>query len=413
VPKLLRRTARLLNQNLVWVTGLLEDFSNIVSENRIERGVEHHPISDLFPMMESPEFDALAADIKTRGQLRAIVTLDGKILDGRNRYRACLQANIPPRIEHYIGNDPLNYVVSSNLHRRHLDASQRAMIAARLETMRRGRPRKDANLHVSRDGIAQTLGVSPRSVADAVIVRKQGTPELIKAVDGGKIPVSVAAKVAALPTAEQAKAVAEPTRAKYITKAVRRAARELQLADATKRISTALGTKRYGVLYADPPTRFEPWSSETGMDRAADNHYPTMTEEELFAWVQELPAAENCALFLWRTGAMAHVMHRIMDTAGFTYRAECIWVKNKIGTGYWFRSQHEVLMLGVRGKISAPAPGTQLPSVIHAPVGRHSEKPDVFAEMIGRMFPNVPKLEMFARRCRAGWDVWGNECPMR
>jgi N6-adenosine-specific RNA methylase IME4 len=323
---------------------------------------------------------------------------------------------LPPRIEHYAGRDPLGYVTSSNLHRRHLDESQRAMIAARLETMRHGGARRgnqDANLHLERKDAARLLGVSPRSIASAASVRRNGSHDLIAAVEGGKIPVSVAVKVAALPTAEQAKAVAEPARAKHITKAMQRAERELELADTTKAAWGALGAKKYGVLYADLPLRFEPWSRETGMDRAADNHYPTMTDEELHAWARELPAAENCALFLWRTGAMAHIVHKIMDAAGFRYRAECVWVKDKTGTGYWFRSKHEVLMLGVRGNVPAPAPGTQFPSVIDAPVGLHSEKPDEFAEMIERMFPNVPKLEMFARHPRLGWDVWGNECSQQ
>ena len=84
-------------------------------------------------------------------------------------------------------------------------------------------------------------------------------------------------------------------------------------------------------------------------------------------------------------------------------------MKNHIGTGYWFRNKHEILMLGVRGNVLAPAPGTQLPSVIVAPVGKHSEKPEVFAETIERYFPNAPRLELFARRRRPGWDVWGAE----
>ena len=67
------------------------------------------------------------------------------------------------------------------------------------------------------------------------------------------------------------------------------------------------------------------------------------------------------------------------------------------------------LLVGVRGDVPAPAPGTQPPQVMTLPRGRHSEKPAAFAEMIGRMFPTVPKIEMFAGGQRAGWDVWGNE----
>jgi N6-adenosine-specific RNA methylase IME4 len=178
---------------------------------------------------------------------------------------------------------------------------------------------------------------------------------------------------------------------------------------------TALGTEirqfapsTYGVIYADPPWRFEPWSRETGMDRAADNHYPTMT----IGLLQDLavPAARNCVLFLWVTVPMLRYGHEVMDAWGFDYRSHCVWRKDRPGTGYWFINEHEPLLVGVKGDIPAPAPGTQFRSVIDAPVGRHSEKPAVFAEMIERHYPTLPRLEMFARGpVRPGWDVWGNE----
>jgi N6-adenosine-specific RNA methylase IME4 len=167
--------------------------------------------------------------------------------------------------------------------------------------------------------------------------------------------------------------------------------------------------QRYGVIYADPPWQFEPRSRITGMDRAADNHYPTMTLDEIKAL--DVPAAPDCALFLWSTAPMRKQAMEVMEAWGFEHRSEIVWVKDRVGTGYWFRNKHETLLLGVRGDVPAPVPGTQLPSVIEAPVGQHSQKPEVFAAGIERMFPDVLKLEMFARTARPGWDVWGNEAP--
>jgi N6-adenosine-specific RNA methylase IME4 len=86
-----------------------------------------------------------------------------------------------------------------------------------------------------------------------------------------------------------------------------------------------------------------------------------------------------------------------------------VWMKDKLGLGHWARNQHEPLLIGSRGTIPAPAPGDQLPSVLFAPRGKHSEKPAEFAAMIERLYPLTPKLEMFARGPRPGWDVWGNE----
>ena len=89
-----------------------------------------------------------------------------------------------------------------------------------------------------------------------------------------------------------------------------------------------------------------------------------------------------------------------MEAWGFHYRIIASGYKDREGTGYWFRNKHELLLLGIKGNVPAPAPGTQFPSVIEARVGEHSEKPECFAEMIEEMFPSVRPLEMFARKER-------------
>lgn len=190
-------------------------------------------------------------------------------------------------------------------------------------------------------------------------------------------------------------------------KQIRRETRETEMAEATQQASAQLGRKLYSVIYADPPWRFEPRSRDSGMDRAADNHYATMTTQEICNI--KVPAARDCVLFLWRTAPMARDAHAVMDAWGFDYRTEFIWYKPHAGTGYWNRNRHETLMVGVRGSPPAPAPGEQFESVIEAKLGRHSQKPAVFIEMIDEMYPHQRGLEMFSRNGYAGWDVHGNE----
>jgi N6-adenosine-specific RNA methylase IME4 len=209
--------------------------------------------------------------------------------------------------------------------------------------------------------------------------------------------------------AETSNTASRPPESKQAEKRLRRESRERELAAATAAASQKLGEKLYGCIYADPPWQFEPYSRETGMDRAADNHYPTMPTAAIKAL--QLPAAANCVLFLWATVPMLPQALEVMAAWNFTYKSAIAWVKDKAGTGYWVCGQCELLLIGTRGTVPAPTPGEQPPQIIEAARGRHSEKPDVFAEHIERLFPNVPKLEMFARGARRGWDVWGNEAP--
>lgn len=99
-----------------------------------------------------------------------------------------------------------------------------------------------------------------------------------------------------------------------------------------------------------------------------------------------------------------------MEAWGFEYRANEVWVKPSIGMGVWTRNRHELLLIGRRGKASPPEPKARLDSVIEARRGRHSEKPACVYERLERLYPQLSKLELFARgKVRPGWTAWGNE----
>ena len=172
--------------------------------------------------------------------------------------------------------------------------------------------------------------------------------------------------------------------------------------------------KRYGVIYADPPWRFEVYSEDTGQKRAAEAHYPTMSSESIAQIPVDSIADEDCVLFMWTTSPTMPEAFGLLKEWGFAYRSQCIWAKDKIGLGFWFRNQHEILIVAIKGKVPAPAHGAQWPSLIQAARGKHSEKPAVFYELIEAYFPTLPKIELFARgKARGGWDAWGNEVDPR
>jgi ParB-like chromosome segregation protein Spo0J len=170
--------------------------------------LEAHPLADLFPSIEGNEFSALVEDVRTNGLLDPIVLHEGMILDGRNRYRAATEAKVKVRTIDFDGPDPLAFVISKNLKRRHLSESQRAMVADKIATIRQGE-RTDlepfANLRkVDQADAAKLLNVGKRSIEHARKVRTKGTAKLAKAVEDGKLSVSKAAALAFLyPEAEK------------------------------------------------------------------------------------------------------------------------------------------------------------------------------------------------------------------
>jgi len=160
-----------------------------------------HELCTIFPPIDIEGFDSLLDDIKENGLLEPIVIYEGKILDGRNRYQICLILGIEPETVEYDGNDPLAFVLSKNLHRRHLNESQRAMVASKLATLPHGTNRYtkvDAQIcasKMSQPEASAALNVSRRSTQTATKVRSEAIPEVVEQVEGGNMTLNEAAKL--------------------------------------------------------------------------------------------------------------------------------------------------------------------------------------------------------------------------
>lgn len=159
-----------------------------------------HPVAELFPLMSKDEFRGLVEDIRLHGQHESAVLWQGQLIDGRNRVRACQELGIEPKYcELDDDTDPVAWVVSSNLHRRHLSTSQRSMVASKLATLKNGsnQHKKEGgqNCPPSIDDAATMLNVSPRSVKTAKQVQEHGSDSVKQAVEQGTIPVSLAANL--------------------------------------------------------------------------------------------------------------------------------------------------------------------------------------------------------------------------
>jgi N6-adenosine-specific RNA methylase IME4 len=276
------------------------------------------------------------------------------------------------------------------------------MIAAQKETV--GLATGAAGIGRSASAVPEEYRTQPPTLAEAGIDKKLSARAQKLA---SLLPEEFAQRLASAKK-EAVASIEMPFAARAAEKKQRRAEREVELGAKI----TALPTRKFGVILADPEWKFETWS-QTGLTAAsADNHYPCSPLAEIKARDVPSIAADDSVLFLWATVPMLPHALEVMSAWSFTYKSHVAWVKNKAGTGYWFRNRHELLLVGTRGHVPAPAPGTQFDSAFEAPVREHSRKPDVAYEMIEAMFPSLPKIELNARAEREGWSSWGNQAPV-
>jgi len=171
-----------------------------------------------------------------------------------------------------------------------------------------------------------------------------------------------------------------------------------------------IASRRYSVIYADPPWRYRSKNHGRG---GAEDHYPTMALDEIKA--VRLPAASDCALFLWATMPLLPDALAVIKAWEFTYKTVAFcWVKQNMsglglftGLGAWTRANSELCLLATRGRPQRLS--RRVHSVVVSPRQRHSQKPDEVRRRIVDLMGDVPRLEMFARSRTRGWDVWGNE----
>jgi N6-adenosine-specific RNA methylase IME4 len=168
-------------------------------------------------------------------------------------------------------------------------------------------------------------------------------------------------------------------------------------------------TEPFRTLVVDCPWRFG--DSLPGPKRGASSHYGCLDVAELKAFPLP-PIADDAVCFFWRVAAMGEEGYAVLRAWGFVPKAELVWVKRTkhgkrhIGMGHYVRAEHEVCLIGTRGRPEMLSKSVR--STFEAPVGRHSEKPDAFYRIVERLAP-APRVELFGRRLRPGWTVLGND----
>ncbi len=173
--------------------------------------------------------------------------------------------------------------------------------------------------------------------------------------------------------------------------------------------------KRYNIIYADPPWKYNARKNKSTFGGGAYKRYPLMSFDAIKALDIKSIAADNCVLLLWTTFPLLDQQLPIFKAWGFKYKTVGFnWVKqNKcndklfFGTGYYAKSNSEICLLGMKGRLKPVS--NKVSSIVISHRREHSQKPDEVRDRIVELFGDLPRIELFARTQTPGWDVWGNE----
>jgi len=345
--------------------------------------MEYHEYANLFPMMNKDEIAILCDDMRASGYDTAcpIVLYSGKILDGRNRQLAADTVGVTANYITFEGTDQeaLEFVIRHNLHRRHLNESQRAVIASKLANMPKHIHKTDMQICISQPEAAAMMNVSPRTVATVKAVERDA-PEYIPLIESGEMTVN--------------RAQTEMKRTKIIEK--------LKDIEAVEAKSIA---GLFDVITIDPPWQMEKIERYVAPNQVAFD-YPTMALEEIKAL--QLPCADNCHVWLWTTHKYLPFAFDILKEWGLKYVCTFVWHKPGGFQPFGLPQYNSEFCLYARKGTPIFTETKQFNTCFQAPRGAHSEKPNEFYDMIRRVTAGR-RLDMFNRRKIEGFETWGNE----
>jgi len=186
------------------------------------------------------------------------------------------------------------------------------------------------------------------------------------------------------------------------------------------KLKMKLPNKKYKIIYADPPWKYETWTelkTEKLRKKCGSLCYDSMSIKDICDLPINKIADEECILFLWITMPKLNEVFKVIESWGFIYKTVAFtWVKtNKkkgniySGLGHWTLANPELCLLCTHKKF--PKRINLVKQLVFAPKGIHSRKPEIIRNKIVELVGDLPRIELFARERVEGWDAWGNEVP--
>lgn len=251
---------------------------------------------------------------------------------------------------------------------------------------------------------SKQIGISERTIKEDIQIFENITPEIREEIKKQEINKKDALKLARLEDKEKQKKVVEKIKKKE-AKRVRDALVKIREEENENKPKPEIPKGEFELIYADPPWRYNFTESPT---RSIEKEYSTMTLDEIKKL--EIPSSKDCILFLWCPAPKLYPEGmEVIKAWGFEYKTCMVWVKDRIGMGYYARNRHEFLLIATKGSPGTPKPKNRPDSIINAKRGKHSKKPEITYKLIEQMYPKKKKIELFARNERKNWNSWGNE----
>ncbi|MCZ6692151.1 MAG: MT-A70 family methyltransferase [Planctomycetota bacterium] len=413
-----------------------------------KRELKSHPLSMIFPLPSDEEIAAMGEDVWVNDLLEPITLYQGKILDGRSRQlgqdRRPKKKRHELRYENYKGKDPLGFVISKNLRRRHLSESQRAMVAARISNLRRGRPLRRTNVTrvtISQDDAGRTTGVSRMSVNRAKKVLEKGIKKLQQAVERGEVPVSEAANLAeedqrtqerimsiiekgeapnvrgARKVLEGEAALAEWEETELPDDELEAAAKEVQSGklSSLEDLRTPELKGRFRCILYNPP--WDLWWK--GLFRQTDD--PLQRDAALRELcgipISHLGHPDGYVVWAWfpwpmiREGEVSTFLYEW----GVTWATEYVWPKkrpSKADRGSRGVACSEVLVLAVSERGTTRLHPEVKQEFLTTDAGSSGNRPEESYQNMQR-FSRDPRIELYGTHPRKGWTTWAPEMDRR
>lgn len=348
------------------------------------------------PPLADEEFRLLEASILSEGCRDPLVTWNGTIIDGHNRYAICQKHGIEchaVEMEFANAEEAMDWMDANQLGRRNLTADQRSLLRGRrYNRTKNPQGGTGANQHKSRnDKVAPLLNTA------ATLAEQHGVSERTIIRDGKK---AEAIEQLAKTKPESAQAVVDGK------KKFNEVAREIKLESVKE--SAKLPDAKYRVIYADPPWKYGDQLTEAY--GAVKYHYPAMTIKEMCAMPVSELTEPDAVLFIWVTSPLLEECFPIIKAWGFKYKTSFVWDKVKHNMGHYNSVRHELLLICTKGSCMPDA--KELIDSVQSieRTKKHSEKPEEFRTIIDSLYLHGKKLELFRRGdAPEGWRIWGNE----